>query len=353
MSVATPTPTVGRFVVAAAPPRRDPLVRIDLRLSDRPRVAPGERVELGQLIVERFREQDVVELPTTAAIIGLRPGGILDRAPASPRGGRRSPRTPVAAVRARLIEHGRDGVSRLAAGREELNVIAPAAGTVVGLSPARLDLQCEGVGIEGRMGWGRPASGRVVIAASGPDAETRASGIDVAVAGAILVVGARIDIEALSRARALGVGAIIVGGLAGRDMRQLEESEARRQAALHAAAPFAMLAMGGHGRAAIPRHVWDLLVAAEGRPAGVLPSGRMLIVGGDPEPLLIATARPPGTVRIVSGEWREREGRLVGLTGPRRWAEGGYQPGGFVELRGEGGRTERITLPLAVLERLA
>jgi hypothetical protein len=310
-------------------------------------------VEVGQVIVERFREQDVVELPTTAAIVGLRPGGILDRAPASPRGGRRGPRTPTAAVRARLIEHGRDGISRLAAGREELNVIAPASGTITGLSPARLDLQCEGVGIEGRFGWGRPASGRVVIAASGPDAETRASGIDVAVAGAILVVGARIDIEALSRARALGVGAIIVGGLAGRDMRQLEESEARRQAALHAAAPFAMLAMGGHGRAAIPRHVWDLLVAAEGRPAGVLPSARMLIVGGDPEPLLAATARPAGTVRILSGEWREREGRLVGLTGPRRWAEGGYQPGGFVELAGDGGRTERITLPLAVLERLA
>jgi hypothetical protein len=167
------------------------------------------------------------------------------------------------------------------------------------------------------------------------------------------VVGARIDIEALSRARALGVGAIIVGGIAGRDMRQLEESEARRQAALHAAAPFAMLVIGGHGRTAISGHVWDLLVAAEGRPAGVLPSARMLVIGGDPEPLLAACARPPGTVRIVSGEWREREGRLVGLTGPRRWGDGGYQPGAFVELAGDGGRTERVSLPLAILERLA
>jgi hypothetical protein len=352
MQPAASAPGIGRFVVPATRPRRDPRLAIGLRLSDRPQVAQGERIQLGQLLVERFREQEVVDVTTTAAIIGLRPGAILDRPPTAARG-RRNARTSTAAVKARLIEHGRDGISRLAAGREELNVIAPASGTIVGLTPGRLDLQCEGVGIEGLIGWGRPASGRVVIAASGPDAETRASGIDVAVAGAILVVGARIDIEALSRARALGVGAIIVGGIAGRDMRQLEESEARRQAALHAAAPFAMLVIGGHGRTAISGHVWDLLVAAEGRPAGVLPSARMLVIGGDPEPLLAACARPPGTVRIVSGEWREREGRLVGLTGPRRWGDGGYQPGGFVELAGDGGRTERVSLPLAILERLA
>jgi hypothetical protein len=354
MSVESAAPAlgIGRFVVPAPRPRRDPQLAIGLRLSDRPLVTPGQRVELGQLLVERYREQEVVELTTTAAIIGMRPGGILDRAPANPRG-RRGARTTATTVRARLIEHGRDGISRLAAGREELNVIAPASGTVVGLTPGRLDLRCDGVGIEGLIGWGRPAGGRLVIAASGPDAETRASGIDVTVAGAILVVGARIDIEALSRARALGVGAIIVGGIGGRDMRQLEESEARRQAALHAAAPFAMLVMGGYGRTAIPGHVWDMLVAADGRPAGVLPSTRTLIVGGDPEPVLAASARPPGSVRIVSGEWREREGRLVGLTGPRRWADGGYQPGGFVELTGDGGRTERIGLPLSILERLA
>jgi hypothetical protein len=64
-------------------------------------------------------------------------------------------------------------------------------------------------------------------------------------------------------------------------------------------------------------------------------------------------ARPAGTVRIVSGEHHEREGRLVGLTGPRRWSEGGYQPGGYVEIAGAGARTERVSLPLALLERLA
>ena len=177
-------------------------------------------------------------MPTTAAIIGLRPGGILDRAADSRARAtqrtdqRRQPSGPASSSTAATASADSPPAAR-GAQRHRPGVRDDRAA----LTPGRLDLRCEGVGIEGLIGWGRPASGRVVIAASGPDAETRASGIDVAVAGAILVVGARIDVEALSRARALGVGAIVVGGIAGRDMRQLEESEARRQAALHAAAP--------------------------------------------------------------------------------------------------------------------
>ena len=252
VQVAALAPGIGRFVVPATRPRRDPHLPISLRLSDRPLVAPGERVELGQLLVERFREQEVVEVTTTAAIVGLRPGAILDLPPTAARG-RRSARTATAAVKARLIEHGRDGISRFAAGREELNVIAPASGTIVGLHarPARPALRGGRDRGAHRLGPARqrPCRHRRLGAgcrdAARPASTSRSP-------GAILVVGARIDIEALSRARALGVGAIVVGGIAGRDMRQLEESEARRQAALHAAAPFAMLVIGGHGRTADP-----------------------------------------------------------------------------------------------------
>ena len=179
-----------------------------------------------------------------------------------------------------------------------------------------------------------------------------ASRIDVTAAGAVLVVGARLDVEAMSRARAIGVAAIVSGGVASRDLRQLRSSEARQSAALHAAAPFGLLAFGGYGRVPIPRHVWDLLVAAEGRPAGILPDARTLVIEGDPSPLLEAAGRPSGTVRLVSGERRDQEGRLVGLSGPRRWPGGAYAPGGWVELVGPDGATARHCVPLTTLERL-
>jgi hypothetical protein len=341
-----------RFVVPGSPTHQQPLLGIPLRLSDRPLVAPGQHLQQGQPIVERFREQDVVELPTSASIISLRPGDILQRLPAPARG-RRGQRPPESALGARLIEHGRDGISRLAAGRVEDLVVAPAAGVVEALTPGRLDLRVDGLGIEGRVGWGRPAGGRIVIAAPGPDAEVRASAIDVGATGAVLVVGARIDVEAVSRARAIGVAAIVSGGILGRDLRQLDESESRQQAALHATAPFGLVALGGYGRAAIPRHVWDLLVAAAGRGAGILPSSRWLVVDGGPAPLLAAMARPPGTVRVVAGAHRDAEGRLVGLAGQRRWPGGTYAPGAFVEVAGGDGGSERLCLPLWALERLA
>ena len=341
-----------RFVPPAATPRSDPAIRVALHMTDRPLVGPGQRVEPGQPIISRYRDQEAVEVPTTATIVGIRPGEPFDGVPVRSEG-RRGRGDAIETYRARIVEHGRDGITRLAAGSGEVHVQSPVAGTVTSVVPGRLDIQAEGVAVAGRIGWGRPTTGRIVIAAGGPEAEVRATTIDVSAAGAILVVGARIDLEAISRARAIGAAAIISGGAAGRDLRQLAESEIRQQAALHAAAPFAFLALGGYGRAAIPRHIWDLLVAAEGRTAGILADERLLVIAGDQAPLLDAAGRAPGTVRVADGERREQEGRLVGLSGPRRWGDGRYAPGGFVEFDGGDGHRQRTCLPLSALERLA
>jgi len=340
-----------RVVTPAVAPQRDPLLSIRLKLSDRPLVQAGQRLELGQPIMARFRDQESMEIPTTAAIVGLHPGADIDNVPTPPTG-RRARRTPQVARRARVIEHGRDGITRLATGSGELVLRSPAAGQVETLLPGRLGIRAEGLSVAGQVGWGRMASGRIVVAAGGPDAEMPATRIDIAAAGAILVVGARIDIEAMSRARAIGVAAVISGGIASRDLRQLGESEVRQQASLHAAAPFGMIALGGYGRLPIPQHLWDLLVAAEGRLAGILPESRTLVIGGDPTPLYEAVERPSGTVRVVAGEQRDKEGRLVGLSGQRRWSGGSYEPGGFVEITGPDGQLERTCLPLSMLERL-
>ncbi|MGD8485512.1 MAG: hypothetical protein PVG27_00055 [Chloroflexota bacterium] len=357
----TEQPTVGierargadpaRFVVAAERPATGQLVALRLDLADRPLVAPGQRVELGQPLIEHFREVEPVEVPTSAALIGLAPGMVLDTVPAE-HGGRLTRKSSGPAYRTRVCEHGRDGVTRLAAGSGAVTLMAPASGLVETISPARLDLRVEGLSVPVRVGWGRPTYGRVMVAVESPEAELRSSRIDVSAAGAILVVGSRIDVEALSRARAIGAAGVIAGGIASRDLRQLASSEVRQQAALHAAAPFGLVALGGYGRVPIPRHLWDLLMAADGRLAGIVPDVRALLIDGDPVPLLEAAARPPQTVRVIGGEQRDREGRLVGLAGPRYWPGGGYAAGGFVELPEPDGRTERHCLPLTLLERL-
>jgi hypothetical protein len=340
-----------RFLGPVRVPQLGRLLRFPLHLADRPLVVPGQRVEPGQAILERFREQEAIEIPTTAAVVGLRPGDALDHVP-EPASGRLGRKAPRSTYRARVCEHGRDGTTRLAAGSGDILIHSPAVGIVETVVPGRIDIRAEGLAVEAQIGWGRPAVGRIVLAVDAPDAEIPASRIDVSASGAILVAGARLDMEAMSRARAIGVAAVVSGGVASRHLRQLRSSEARQQAALHATAPFALLALGGYGRVPIPRHLWDLLVAADGRPAGVHAESRTLIIGGDPRPLLAAVTRPPGTVRVVSGEAHDQEGRLVGLSGPRRWPGGVYAPGAFVEIAGADGHLERTCVPLSTLERL-
>ncbi len=344
-------PDPARFVVPAARPEVGRLLRIAIHLADRPLVAPGQRVEPGQPIVEHFREQEAVEIPSSARVIGLPPGSVLDDVPLE-HSGRLGRKSSSETLRTRVCEHGRDGVTRLVAGRSDILVTAPVAGVIETVTPSRIDLRADGLAVDTRFGWGRASSGRIVLAVDVRDAEVQTSRIDVGVSGAVLVVGARIDIEALSRARALGVAAVVAGGVASRDLRQLTSSEARQQAALHAAAPFGLVALGGFGRSPIPGYLWDLLVAAQGRTAGVLPDSRTLVIEGDPAPLVEAMSRPPGTVRAVAGEHRDHEGRLVGLSGPRRWPGGSYVPGGFVELPAADGSLERHCVPLTILERL-
>lgn len=337
-----------RYVPAASGPVANPLLPVALHLSDRVILTPGSRVEPGQPILEHFREQEVIDIGTDAALLALRPGDLVDRALVA----RRDRRAAEAGSRARIVGHGRDGRTRLATGHRDVVLLSPVDGLAEAILPGRLELRAEGLAIGGVVSVGLPVHGRLQVAASGPATELRSSAINVAAAGAILVVGARIDIEAITRARAIGVAGVVCGGVVGRELRQLEETEVRQRAALHPPAPFALVALGGYGRRPIAAHIWDMLVAAEGRPAGILPDARALVVGGDPEPILAAGRRPAGTVAIVGGEHTGREGRLVGLAGPRRWPGGAYGPGGFVELVTPSGEPERLCLPLSEMERL-
>src|SRR4029077_7894487 len=125
-------------------------------------------------------------------------------------------------------------------------------GTVAGIQPgAELRVRAAGLALLGAFAAGSAAHGRLELAPD-PFGELRAGGIDVGRAGSILVVGARIDAEALTRARAMGVRGIVVASLAGKDLRDVLASERRRRAALHGAPPFGILVLEGAVRRALP-----------------------------------------------------------------------------------------------------
>lgn len=339
-----------RFVPGSEMATLAPLARVRLHPADRPLVTEGMAVASGQPLLEAARETFLLEVPARGPIAGLAPGDEVDLEwlPMSAPIGRPHARTGDIA---RLLAIGPDGIARVALGRGPQPVGSPVDGIVEEVGPGHLGIRADGLGLIGRIGWGQPVQGRLMMGVAGPDMELRASAIDIAAAGSILVAGARLDIEALTRARAIGVAGIICGGLVGRELRQLEESDQRQRAALHATTPFAVIALDGFGRRIIPTLAWELLTAAAGRPTGMLPDARLAVIGGDPTTLDVPI-HEADVVRITAGEGVGRVARLVGLAGPVRRPGGLYLPSGFIEETGLDGSPRRRIVPLSDLERL-
>jgi len=342
-----------RLVAPAEPLAPAPVARLRLRPGDHSLVVPGELVHIGQPVMTQARETLLLEVPLRGDLGDRPPGAELDPVQfQSARAiGRDQPRP---GDRAYLLYVGADRIARVVLARSPTTMVSPIDGVAEEVTASHISLRASGVGLRGPVGWGQPVVGRVILAVASPDAELRSGAVDISAAGGILVAGARLDIEALTRARAIGVAGIICGGVVGRELQQLAESDVRQRAALHAITPFAILALDGFGRRPIPTLAWDLLTAAaaDERLVGILPDARLAVVGGDPSTLPISVW-PPDAVRVAAGDAAGRAGRLVGLAGPVRRPGGTYQPSGYVAFGATADTPAgRRVVPLADLERL-
>ena len=339
------------LILPAVRPTAAPLLTLRVGVADAALVMVGDRVEPGQPLLERSMEVVLVEVAARGGLESLAPGAKVDAAllPAAAGMGRHHPRSD---DRVRMLFVDADGVARLAVGRSPQVLLSPVWGIVETAAAGHLTIRAEGIGLAAAVGWGEPVHGRLLMGVASPDAELRASSIDIGAAGSILVAGARLDIEALTRARAIGVAGVICGGVVGRELRQLAESDTRQRASLHTTSPFAVLTLDGYGRRPLPQLAWDLLSSAAGREVGLLPEAHIAVVSGD----AAADMPPPRArdeVRITAGDGAGRVGRLVGLAGPVRRPGGGYQVAGYVDdPAAPDGQPRRRVVPLADLERL-
>ena len=315
---------------------------------DRALVAAGDAIVAGTTIAERLRDPRLVELPRRRPATSARAGerwmtagqpGVRLRRGRRRRGGRAPlrARRPLGAGGGRARRAGRVPACRRRPRR-----------------PARHRHPGPGPGPGAAAASRRSATRRAAAcrsAASGATSATgrlRSTSLDVGLAGTILVIGSRVDAEALTRARAMGVRGVIVSGLAGKERRDFLASEARQRAALHRLPPFAVLVLDGAIRRPIagpwPRSSrgWPgSTVAIIGRSAGArLRRARPSTV--DPP--------PADHVRVRSGEHAGEEGRWAGLAG-RPPVRGRHVP------RGRLGRLRRraaaCSVPIADLERFA
>ena len=174
--------------------------------------------------------------------------------------------------------------------------------------------------------------------------ELRPGGIDVGRAGSILVVGSRIDAEALTRARAMGVRGIVVASLPGKELRDFQASERRQRAALHPTPPFGVLALDGALRRPLPSLVMTLLERLAGREVALLVDPPALVFEADG---IEIPAMEPDRVRVRSGANAGLEGRVLGPAGPRRFAAGVVLEAAWLAIDDE----PPLDVPLGDLER--
>ena len=281
-------------------------------------MAAGETVVAGAPIAERLRDPVLMDQVVPASA-DPRPGGRTDDG--------------------ELLFVWRDRW-RVAGGEVTETFDSPVTGIVREVRPgSAIVIQANGRALNGIVALGGPSRGRLHIAA-GSDGELRSGGLDVGLAGTILVVGSRIDAETLTRARAMGVNGIVVGGLASKERRDFTASERRQRAALHRLAPYAVLVLEGATRRPLPSPVMDVLEALAGPGGGDRrqpADARVRERGGraaTPSGLRACAWRPPRRPRRDLG----RVGRAAPVRG-RGASRGGR--GALRRRDGDGGATRR------------
>jgi len=308
-----------------------------LHPGDRSLVKEGEAVGRGQPILEHYREPRTLVIPAQNGEGQPVPG---DRA--APMGSRTRDGEHLDGEL--LFRSG--GRWRVAGGDRAEPLESPVAGVVHEVRPgAGVTIRSTANAIVGKAVLAGPSWGKLQLA-TGADGELRAQHVDVGMAGSIIVAGARMDAEALTRARAVGIRGVVVAALGIKEQRDFLASERRGRAAVHGLPPFGILVLDGASRRPIASPLMALFEAIEG--------GIVAIVGDPPalvidDPSVLLPTPPSDLVRVRSGPLAGAEGTWAGLAGPRRFPAGVTLEAAFVRF---GGRPP-VAIPLGDLERFA
>jgi hypothetical protein len=248
-----------------------------------------------------------------------------------------------------LLAYDRDDGSALIApllGNEP--IVGHVRGEVSAIDDEGMELRIGGALLEGVGGTGSAVHGELRVAVHEPGEELRASMIDVGATGRIVVGGSRASAETLTRARAMGVAGIILGGVLDKELRDFEATQRRRRQIGGVRGDFAIVLLEGFGKVGLDPGLFAWFRAHEGRMASLFgDSARVYVYDAEPPPARRALPRVGDRVIAHRRPHAGRAGELVRLLDePRATASGIAVRSALV--RFEGGPTAIV--PLANLE---
>ncbi len=138
--------------------------------------------------------------------------------------------------------------------------ILPEVGAVV---------EATGSYIEGVFGVGGERFGEIVLAADSPQGDLDEAGVDVSHKGKVLVAGRSVSLEALKKARMIGVRGIITGGINNLDLVQFLGKEVVVGITGQEDTELTIIVMEGFGPMPMNEKAWSLLAQRAGKTASI------------------------------------------------------------------------------------
>jgi hypothetical protein len=233
------------------------------------RPSPALRVQLATKL--RVRPESV------AGLLLVRPGTRLAEGDAIARGpDGREARAPTGGLL--LGVSAIDGTALLAPLGPEEPVIGHVHGRVRAVEDGAITVEVPGALVRGVGGTGEAVHGELVVAVHDPGEELRAAAIDVGATGKILVGGSRASAETLTRARAMGVAGIVLGGVLDKELRDFEAIQRRRREVGGLSGAFGVLLLEGFGKVGIDPQRFGWFKAHAGRIASLFGADGLLYV---------------------------------------------------------------------------
>jgi hypothetical protein len=252
-----------------------------------PSVLTGSEVQPDQVLGLHRRPGTPVRVPLASrlrvrpeAVAGLlvaRPGARLAEGDAIARG--TDGREALAPISGLLLGVSViDGTALLAPLGPEEPVIGHVHGRVRAVEDGAITVEVPGTLVHGVGGTGEAVHGELVVAVHDPAEELRAAAIDVGATGKILVGGSRASAETLTRARAMGVAGIVLGGVLDKELRDFEAIQRRRREVGGLSGAFGVLLLEGFGKVGIDPQRFGWFKAHVGHVASLFGADGLLYV---------------------------------------------------------------------------
>jgi len=333
------------------------LHRIHLPRGATPSVSAGAEVRPEQVLAVRRRPGPPVRVRVTealhrppgqvAALLLARPGQAVEAgAPLArdPQG--RELLSPVTGLL--LGVSAGDGSALIAPFGAEDPIFGHVHGRVRAVEPDAIILEVPGVVLHGVGGTGDAVHGELTVAVHTPEEELRAGAIDVSATGKIIVGGSRASAETLTRARAMGVSGIVLGGVLDKELRDFEAIQRRRREIGGMTGSFGVLLLEGFGKVGVDPQRFAWLRSHAGRTASLFGAEGLLFVHeASPPPTRRALPRIGERVIAHRRPFQGRAGVLVAELEDLHAAPSGV-PARMGLVRFEDGRLAPV--PMANLE---